>query len=382
MSKLYCGRTLAGDVVEVAVEDGRIVSVTPAQVEDPPLLAPPLVDAQQNGALGKAFNALHEDGETLARVATQVRRHGVGRMFATYTTYPYDLHLKSLAAMDAQLSADADLARLYAGVFFEGNYMSRETGWCGIHDAELMLDPTWDQWARLQDAAGGRIRIFNVDPDRPGALTTIAEAVKHGIRVAMGHCNPSAESIRRAADAGCDLVTHFGNGAAPMVHRHRNPFWTWLADQRLTLGIIADGFHLPDDLIRTVFACRSGRPDKVLLVSDASDHSGMPPGDYGDFVIDPDGRCHRKDADVLAGAWFQADRGVETLCRLGWPLADAWRRQSEVPAGIFGIDLPTIEVGRPAEFVLARWLGDGLRIEQVVAMGAELLDAPLRPRDV
>jgi N-acetylglucosamine-6-phosphate deacetylase len=378
---MYRGRTLDGRAVEVAVEGARIARVAEISPGDWPLIAPPLVDLQQNGALGMAFNDLCGRGETLGPIAAFVRRHGVGRMMATFTTADFESQRRSLRELDGRLSADADLARLFVGVFYEGNYMSREPGWRGIHPAQFMRDPNWPEWQKLQQAAGGRIRLFNVDPMLPGAIETIRQAVAAGVRVAMGHCGPTAEAIRLAANAGADIVTHFGNGIAPIIHRHHNPLWAWLADDRLALGIIADGYHLPEEVIRVVFKVKPR--EKVFTVSDAAAASGSPPGDYGSFVIEPNGRCHQKDEDVLAGNWFQADRCVERLCEMGWPLAEAWRQQSEIPARLFHLPLPALAPGQEAEFVLARFdERRGLQLEQVVALGSELLKAPVGTRTV
>jgi N-acetylglucosamine-6-phosphate deacetylase len=380
MPNVYRGHTLAGEAVEVTVDGGAIASVKPFAGEAPLLIAPPLVDLQQNGALGYSFNRVSEQPEGLRTIAAHVRRHGVGRMLATFTTFPYEPLLESLAEFDRQLSADGDLARLIFGAFSEGIYVSRATGWRGAHNPQFMRDPSWSEWARMQEASGGRFKVFNVAPELPRAVETIREAVRHRLRVSMGHCGPKPEQIRRAVDAGADLVTHFGNAAPIRVHRHHNPFWTWLAERRLHLGLIADGHHLPGDVIRAAVAAKGA--EKVYLVSDATAYSGMPAGDYGTFVIEENRRCHVKRSELLAGNWFQADRCVEFMCELGWSLEDAWRQQSTIPARIIGLTPPGIAAGQPAEFVVANWTGDGLRLEQVVSMGKELLDSPVSPRMV
>src|SRR5665213_172187 len=388
MTKSYRGRTLDGNPVEVTVDGGVIHSVLPIQpIASLPLIAPPLVDLQQNGALGGAFNELHKDRSILEKTAVHLRRHGVGRILATFTTYPYDRLRESLAELDRQLSGSDDLERLYFGVFFEGIYMSKRKGWRGAHDPKYMRNPNWSEWAAPNDASGGRIRVFNVAPELPNAIDTIREAVRNGVRISMGHCGPDSDTIRRAVDAGADMVTHMGNGAPVFVHRHRNPFWTWLADQRVSVGLIADGFHLPSDFLLATIAAK-GR-DSVFLVSDACGHSGMPPGVYEkrfwmpEFVIEEGGWCHLKGSELLAGAWCQADRCVERMCELGWSLADSWRQQSVIPARIIGLPLPKLSAGEPAEFVLASWSADeGLRLDQVVALGRELLNAPVRPRAI
>ena len=181
------------------------------------------------------------------------------------------------------------------------------------------------------------------------------------------------QAIPEPAESGAqDVVEDF---------RRSNPFWSWLADERVKIGMIADGYHLPSDLLLAAIAAK-GR-DKVYLVSDASGYSGMPPGDYGDLTIKENDVCRMKGSDLLSGAWCQADRCVEHMCELGWSLADAWRQQSVIPANILHIPLSELAAGKPAEFVLASWSSqNGLHLKQVVSFGRELLVEPIHPRSV
>ena len=379
MSNSYRGITLEGGAVAVEVEGDRIVAVREIEGRgDLPLLAPLLVDLQHNGAKGLAFNRVHEQPETLETVARHALRHGVGRLLATLTTQPYEESLESLAAIDRQLKGDPFLARCYPGIFFEGNYMSAEYGWRGVHPEQYMRDPSWPEWQALYEASGRRIAKFNVDPSRAGALAAIRAAAAAGILVSMGHCGPEPATIAAAVEAGATLVTHLGNGAPPEIHRHRNPFWTWLADDRIRVGLIPDGYHLPGDFLRTALKIKG---DGAYLVSDSASTAGLEPGVYGESEIEEGGFTHMKgNREQLAGAWHQLDRGVERLCELGWPLAAAWRQASAVPAAIAGLQLPPIAEGELAEFALARYSGDGLELEQVVAAGEPVLDAPVHPR--
>ena len=381
MSTRYRGTNLEGNSIEVEVDGERIVAVQKIATDEAlPLIAPPLVDLQHNGAKHLAFNRVHESPQTLETVARHALRHGVGRLLATITTQAYEDSLASLKAIDRQLSADSFLARCYPGIFFEGNYMSAEYGWRGVHPEQFMRDPTWAQWEELHEASGRRIVKFNIDPSRSGALETIGAAAAEGILVSMGHCGPDPDTIKAAVEAGATLVTHLGNGAPPEIHRHRNPFWTWLADDRIRVGLIPDGYHLPGDFLRTALKLKG---DGAYLVSDSASTAGLEPGVYGGSEIQEGGFTHMKgNQEQLAGAWHQLDRGVERLCELGWTLSAAWRQASVVPAAIIGLELPRIEAGALAEFVLARWDGKALELQQVVAAGAQILDRPVHPREL
>jgi N-acetylglucosamine-6-phosphate deacetylase len=376
----YRGVTIAGEPVEVSVDGTKIVSVQPIPAAaNLPLIAPPLVDLQQNGALGLSFNGAHEHPEVLDVVADHALRHGVGRILATVTTQALQDSIESLRVMASRLDSDARLARIYPGFHFEGNYLSREFGWRGAHAAEYMRNPEWREWQALDAAADGRIRIFNIDPSLPHAMETIRQAAAKGFVVSMAHCGPDADTIHAAVNAGARMVTHLGNGAPPTIHRHHNPFWSWLAEPRLNIGLIADGFHLPGDFLLAAIAAK-GR-DQAFLVSDSAHTAGLPPGRYQDREIEEGGLTHVLDnREILAGAWHQADRCVERMCELGWSLADAWRQQSVVPAAIAQLELPRIEAGEDAEFAISRWTEEGLRLEQVVFLGEELLREPVHPR--
>ena len=69
----------------------------------------------------------------------------------------------------------------------EGPYLSGEDGPRGAHPKEHARDPDWDEFRRLQDAAGGRIRMVTVAPERTGALAFIEKLTASGVVVAIGH---------------------------------------------------------------------------------------------------------------------------------------------------------------------------------------------------
>jgi N-acetylglucosamine-6-phosphate deacetylase len=384
MSNSYTGRTIDGDSVRVSVTAGHIDAVEPVAADpELPYLMPVLVDLQHNGSLGTHYNSV-ANADQLQPIADHLRRHGVGRCLATLTTYPYDDLIRTAAVFDAVLAADPALARLFCGLFHEGVFISPDDGWRGAHVADWVRPPDYDRFAELDAASGGRVRVVNVAPEQPGGLDFVARAAAAGKLVALGHAGPDAATVRRAADLGATLVTHFGNGAPNEIHRHRNPFWSFLADPRLRLGLICDGFHLPPDLVAA--ALTGKREGGCFVVSDANGAAGMPPGEYEQYggsrriVISEQRKIHLPNSETLSGAWYQLDRCVEFLvCELGFDLREAWHLCSTVPATVAGITLPTLAAGEEASFVVARWQ-DGLILEQCVHAGRPFLDAPVTPR--
>jgi len=78
--------------------------------------------------------------------------------------------------------------------------------------------------------------MVTVSPHFPGSNAYIAELVRRGVHVSLGHTHASAEQIHAAVDAGARLSTHLGNGLASPVERHANPLWPQLTEDRLTQG--------------------------------------------------------------------------------------------------------------------------------------------------
>lgn len=373
MTKKYRGINLDGAAVDLTV-DGGIVRQVEAVAATPglPRLLPVLVDLQHNGALGQAYNNITaDDEEALRRIAGHLLRHGVGRVLATFTTTDYPRLERAAAALRGHFGADAELNALFPGIFHEGVFISPDRGWRGGHDPEFIRDPDWERFCRLNELSGGRVRVVNVAPERPGAMDFIAKAAASGIRVALGHCHPESEVVHEAVRAGASMVTHFANGAAPEIHRFHNPLWGFLDDPGLSLGLVGDGFHLPPEVVRTALRCKG--VEHCFMVSDANIYSGCNPGLYHrigglDCVIEKNGFIHVAGQEILAGAWFQQDRCVEFLTgRCDVEFETAWKLASVFPARIAGIDLPLLREGDEASFVIF----ENGRIRQTVFRGAE-----------
>ena len=67
----------------------------------------------------------------------------------------------------------------------------------GAHPLVHTRDPDWDEFCRYQEAAGGRIRILTLAPERKGSLAFIKKASDAGVIVGLGHTGAS-----RAPDPG------------------------------------------------------------------------------------------------------------------------------------------------------------------------------------
>ncbi|MFC3802924.1 N-acetylglucosamine-6-phosphate deacetylase [Cohnella sp. GCM10012308] len=368
-----------GEPVEIEVQAGRIARIAPAEADPTerdalPFAAPGLVDLQINGFAGHDFNRPPMSPELPGTVARELRREGVTAFYPTVITNGPETIASQVAAIAEACERDTDAASCIAGIHLEGPFISPEDGARGAHALEYVRTPDWELFCKWQEAAGGRIAIVTLSPEWEGSSSFIRRCTDNGITVSIGHTAATADQIKEAVAAGARMSTHFGNGAHLMLPRHPNYLWEQLARDELWSCLIADGFHLPDQVLQVVLKVKG---PKAMLVSDAVYLSGMPPGEYethigGRVVLTPQGRLHLAEQErLLAGSAQMLLWGIGQLTDRGIAsLADAWDMASVRPAGFMRLPAAAgLSVGAPADIVLFRRDGGKLRIEQTCKAG-------------
>src|SRR6185503_5665432 len=128
-----------------------------------------------------------------------------------------------------------------------------------------------------------------------------------------------------------------------------------LDDDRVTIGLIADGLHVAPEMIALVR--RMVGPGRLSLVSDAMAGLDMPPGPVrlgaSEVVVGPDSA--RLADGTLAGAIAGLDVGLRTLvAATGCDLREALATVTGTPAGLLGLSEGhgRLEVGGRADVTL------------------------------
>jgi N-acetylglucosamine-6-phosphate deacetylase len=261
--------------------------------------------------------------------------------------------LHGLRTIAQTCEEDPDLARLVLGIHLEGPYLSEREGYRGAHPVDAIHDPDWDEFRRFQDAAGGRIELVTLAPERAGAIAFITRLVESGVTVSLGHTASDESTIERAVEAGATLSTHLGNGIASTLARHPNPIWIQAGCDCLSASFIADGHHLDRSTLKVL--ARAKTPSRTILVSDASPLAGLEPGIHGAWAVDPSGKIVVAGTPYLAGSNQGLEVGVNTLmATTGWSLVDTIATVTSNPARLLGREEPSLEPGRPANLVVFR----------------------------
>jgi N-acetylglucosamine-6-phosphate deacetylase len=348
--------------VEVTCDRGRICAVTAPGPRAPDLeagwVAPALFDLQINGCHGHSFSSEALTVDVVRRVVEVCRRHGVGQLCPTLTTNPFATLAHGLSTVRRACETDPGVAAAVPGIHLEGPYISAEDGPRGAHPRRHIRPPDWDEFRRLQDAAGGRIRLLTLAPEYEAALPFIERVVAGNVVVALGHTAASGARIRDAVAAGALLSTHLGNGSHALLPRHENYIWEQLAADGLWASVICDGHHLPAAVVRCMLRVKT--PARTILTSDASALAGLPPGRYrqGDqeFDVLPAGKVVVLASEYLAGSWAFTDTCVGNVIRYaGVSLRDAVDMAGARPRELLGLPSRRLEPGEPADLVLFDW---------------------------
>jgi N-acetylglucosamine-6-phosphate deacetylase len=381
--KLVARRFDTGKPCEITLANGRIEAIRSVESElDHALwIAPGFVDIQVNGYGGQEFSSATLTVDAVERIATDYAAGGVTRFCPTLTTNSDEALAHGMRTIAAACRSSSQLERQIAGIHLEGPYLSREDGPRGAHPAQHCRPPDWDHFARLQDAAEGRITLLTLSPEYAEAPDFIRRATATGVCISLGHLSATGDQIRAAVDAGARLSTHLGNGAHRMLRRHPNYLWDQLAEDRLWASLIVDGQHLPPEVVKTFV--RAKGTERLVLVSDLSGLAGLPPGRYGssgcELEILADGRLVIAGQDqLLAGASRTIAAGVANIMQFaGLDLPTAIGLATTQPCRLLGLDAVRLQPGDPADLVLFELHDGRLDVQATLLAGNAIYGAVL-----
>jgi N-acetylglucosamine-6-phosphate deacetylase len=373
---LLDGRLVPGAVV---VEGDRIVEVRtdgagelPGPRLEAAIVSPGLIDLQCNGGFGFEVGG---DPQALRALAARLPSTGVTTFLPTVVsggTPHYRAVMAALAAVDFGQAGGARAAQA-AGPHLEGPLLSPARA--GAHDRAAIAagDATLDDV--LEELLASRaLRLMTLAPERPGALARLRSLVEAGVVVSLGHTDATYDEMLDGTDAGATLATHLFSAMSPFHHRAPGAVGAVLIDERLTVGLIADGVHTHPAALNLVL--RTKGAEGIVLVTDAVAAAGAPAGTYnlGGAAIISDGESARLPEGTLAGSTLTMDRAVRGMVALGGARPEqALTMATAIPAARLAFaDRGRLAVGRRAD--LALWT-EGLELVSTLIGGVVAFEA-------
>lgn len=342
-------------------------------------LSPGFIECHAHGGGGADFM----DGSVAAflTAAKAHLRHGTTTVCPTSLTSS-DKDLFLFLDNYAEAKGITDNMPHLGGIHLEGPYFSPAQA--GAQPPEYLQTPSPERYNMILERAQGNIVRWSVAPELPGALELGDELARRGIIASIGHTNADYEQIIEALRHGYTHMTHFYSAMSSVIRkkgfRILGAIEAGYMFDELRIEIIADGMHLPPELIKLILKCK---PHSLIsLVSDSMRGAGMTEGPSilgslkdGVPVIIEDGIAKLPDRSSFAGSVATGDRLVRVMTKkVGIPLWEAVRMISLHPAQLLGIDGSTggIEIGKLADLVL---FDEDINIKQVYVGGRQITSA-------
>jgi N-acetylglucosamine-6-phosphate deacetylase len=247
------------------------------------------------------------------------------------------------------------------GLHLEGPYLSKEQK--GAQDERYLKYPDKEEYERILAESDEIIR-WSAAAELPGAMVFARCLRSHGILPSIGHSNAVYGEVVKAFENGFTHVTHLYSGTSGVrrigLFRHGGVIESAFLIEGMTVEIIADGCHLPPELLKLVYSIKGVK--HIALVTDSMRAAGLPEGPSvlgslhgGQPVIVEDGIAKLPDRSSFAGSTATADRLVQTMVQQAdVPLIDAVRMMSLTPAEVIGVSdrKGSIVPGKDADIVL------------------------------
>ena len=261
----------------------------------------------------------------------------------------------------------------FDGIHLEGRYLNPSKR--GAHPVHLLSALDAEELKKILD----RIHIpchltaaFELDEDGSFARA----ALERGATLGLGHTAATAEEARRLLERGVTAFSHLYNAMPPLHHREGGCVSVALTSNAFC-ELIVDGYHVCAEMVALAYRC-AGR-DRLVLISDSMEATGMPDGEYriaGQPVRVQDAKAMTLDG-AIAGSTLNLWEGVKNLMRFaGISLEEALPCATLNPARAVGLDtlVGSLQAGKRADLLI---LDETDRIERVMARGSFLPKAPV-----
>ncbi|MDD4295618.1 MAG: N-acetylglucosamine-6-phosphate deacetylase [Ruminiclostridium sp.] len=305
-------------------------------------VSPGLIDIHTHG--GGGYDFMDGTVEAFTGAASKHAEYGTTALVATTLTSTLDELKNSLEIFKEAKKSEYNGAILL-GLHLEGPYFAMTQK--GAQDPRYIKNPDPEEYMKILSWSNDILR-WSAAPELEGAMEFGRRLKSKGLLVSIAHADAISSQVEEAFENGFTHVTHLYSAMSGVSRRNAFRYGgiiesAYLIDE-MTVEIIADGVHLPPELLKLIYKIKG--PSRTVLVTDSMRAAGMPDGESilgslkdGQKVIVEDNVAKLLDRTAFAGSTATADRLIRNMIRLaGATVTDAVRMMTSTPASILGID--------------------------------------------
>ncbi|GHU97798.1 N-acetylglucosamine-6-phosphate deacetylase [Clostridia bacterium] len=371
-----------GEAFDLLVANGRIVKIGRAlpnygcKVCDGAgqYLSPGFIDIHVHGGAG--FDFADADPDEYLKIADFHARHGTTTIFPTLAGGT----IEDFKAADNAFQNAVDRTKTVTHPSLQGLHVEGPF----INPAQAgALNPEYthiieENYYKELFSSCPNIKRLTVAPELEGSEALAQYMTERGLIPSIGHTDATCEQVLRAFGNGYRLMTHFYS-AMPSVrrvdaYRVAGAVEAGYLTDDMYVEIIADGSHLPGNLLRLV--CKVKRKDRVILITDAIRGAGMQSGativggrKSGIPAIVEDDVAKMPDKSAFAGSVATADRLIRVMREeTDMRLYEIVNMMTANPAAAMGLsaDKGTLEEGKVADFAV---FDENINVTEVYVAG-------------
>ncbi len=246
--------------------------------------------------------------------------HGTTSIYPTTLSSSTDILIESIEDIKKAMENEPCDVPHIMGAHLEGPYFSLNQS--GAQNPKYITPPIKEDYEKVAEVGKGVVKRWSFAPELPETDEFIDFLNANGIVASIGHSDATYKDVKRAYDKGLRLATHLYSGMSTITRvggfRVLGAIESCLLLDDMMVETIADGCHLPPELLRLIYKTKGA--DNICLVTDSMRAAGQDVKEtvigsrgQGMKCIVEDGVAKLPDRTAFAGSIATADRLVRTF---------------------------------------------------------------------
>lgn len=365
------------------IKDGKIIGFTEEEFDfdisinaNGLYVSPGFIDIHTHGAGGYDF----ADGtvEDILNAAKVQAEHGATTIFPTSMSMSFESTKKFVENVKNAMKKNISGKPFIAGSHLEGPYFSAQQR--GAQNPDYIKIPIKEEYRELIEIGEGTVKRVSYAPELDGSMELCNYLNDNGVISAYAHTDAVYEEIKPFIDKGCCIATHLYSGMNTVTRRglcrKLGAVETAFLEDDITVEVIADGIHLPAELLKLIYKVKG--PEKICMITDSMRGASL---EEGESVLGPihdgvacvikDGVAYLSDMTAYAGSVATTDRLVKVMYKdVGVPLCEVIKMMCDTPAKVMKVEnRGKISEGFYADLV---FFDEDIQIKKVIIEGKEL----------